>query len=73
MKFLRLEMKAKGYTDYDLNLIEIETGEIIAIFQTNTLELGKLYNMVAHFMRYEYNENFSLSFKLNEQGENKNG
>ena len=69
MKFLKLELRGKGYTKQSLNLIEIETGEIIAILEVSSLDVNeeKLYGMVSHLIRYLYNEDFALVFDLKEK------
>ena len=72
MKFFKLELKCKAYTSYLLDLIEIETGEIIAVFQTSTIDKIELERMVSHLVKYLYHKDFALVFKLEEK-EKKNG
>lgn len=69
MKFLKLELKGNGYTDKTLNLVEIETGELVAILEVSSLDVNeeKLYGMVSHLIRYLYNEDFALVFDLKEK------
>ena len=70
MKFLKLELITKCYTDNILQSIEIETGEIVAIFQVGSIEdPNELYKMVSHLIRHLYNKDFALVFDLEEKKE----
>lgn len=71
MKFLKLELKEKSYTDNTLILTEIETGEIIAVLEVHDLDENELYKMVSHLIRHLYNKDFALVFDLNEKREEK--
>lgn len=66
VKYLKVKGISKGYTDYKLNLVDLETMKVIAIIETGSIEHDDLYQIVSRMVRLMSNSDFIVTFDLEE-------